>query len=350
MSGEKTEKPTPKKKKDLRKKAAAARSTDAGMAAGTVALLAVLPTLGSTLYTTLTHTTERALELAGTLDAQQAISLLTEAVVGVAAAVAVPALVVAAAAVAAQALVTRSKPNPYGLKPQFRKLNPKNGVKNLFSLNSLVEGGKGVVKLGVVGVAAYMALSAQVPLIISASDTLPGFLAAVGSAVMTLLAWCAVAAVLVGVADVIWQHKRFTKQSKMTKAEVKQEMKASDGDPVFKAARRSRQLAMSRNRMIAAVADADVVLVNPTHIAVALKYDPSLPAPKVVAKGAGVIADRIRAKAADCDVPVRRHVLLARALYASCKVGTFIPADLYDAVATILAALMAERQRKAGRT
>ena len=349
MSEEKTEAPTAKKKQDLRKKGSAARSADAGMAAGTVGLLLVLPTLASHMVGSLQATMTRALELSGTLDATQAVALLREELLAVASAVAVPLLAVGAAGVLGQALVTRSRPNPAGLRPKFQTLNPRQGIKRVWSVNSLVEAGKGAAKIGVVAAAAYGVWKTSLATMLAASGTVEGFMAAAGGSVTALLTRVAAAAVLVGAVDAAWQTKRFGKQSKMTKYEVKQEHKSSDGDPTLKAARRSRQLALGRNRMIEAVADADVVVVNPTHIAVAIKYDASMPAPRVLAKGAGHVADRIRARAGECEIPVRQHIPVARALYAGCKVGAFIPADLYDAVARVLAAVLDHPTRKASR-
>jgi flagellar biosynthetic protein FlhB len=131
----------------------------------------------------------------------------------------------------------------------------------------------------------------------------------------------------------------------MTLREFKEENKRTEGDPQVKAAIRSRQLQVSRSRMMAAVADADVVLVNPTHVAVALRYEPGKGAPRVVAKGAGALAARIRARAAEHNVPLVEDVPLARALHAACEVGAEIPEYLFTAVARVLAFVMALRRR-----
>jgi flagellar biosynthetic protein FlhB len=131
----------------------------------------------------------------------------------------------------------------------------------------------------------------------------------------------------------------------MTKREVRDENKNSDGDPLIKSQRRSRQLAMSRNRMIGAIAGSDVVLVNPTHIAIAIKYEPGRSAPRVVAKGAGNIALRIREKAEEERVPIVKDVPLARALHSSCQLGDEIPVELYNSVARVLAFVMALKAR-----
>ena len=131
----------------------------------------------------------------------------------------------------------------------------------------------------------------------------------------------------------------------MSKQEVKDENKSTEGDPLIKSQRRSRQLAMSRNRMIAAISGADVVLLNPTHIAVAIKYEPGKSAPRVVAKGAGTIAARIREEAEAKGVPMVRDIPLARALHAACELGQEIPVELYNAVARVLAFVMQLKAR-----
>jgi flagellar biosynthetic protein FlhB len=126
---------------------------------------------------------------------------------------------------------------------------------------------------------------------------------------------------------------------------VQDENKNSEGDPHIRAQRRSRQLAMSRNRMMAAVADSSVVLVNPTEYAVALRYEPGKSAPRVVAKGRGVIAARIRAEAEETSVPMVKDVPLTRALYAACDLGDEIPVEFYGTVATVLTFVAALTRR-----
>jgi flagellar biosynthetic protein FlhB len=130
------------------------------------------------------------------------------------------------------------------------------------------------------------------------------------------------------------------KELRMTKYEIQQEHKNSEGDPHVKAQRRATQMAMSRNRMMAEVADADVLLVNPTHVAVALKYEADRGAPRVVAKGADEVAAKLRERAAEARVPLVQDVPLARALHASCEIGQEVPAQLFTAVARVLAFVM----------
>jgi flagellar biosynthetic protein FlhB len=155
----------------------------------------------------------------------------------------------------------------------------------------------------------------------------------------------AIAGLVMAAADYAVQRRRMGKQTRMTKQEVKQEHKQTEGDPMLKGAIRSRQLAAARNRMMSDVPTADVVLVNPTHVAVALRYDAERGAPRVVARGAGVVATAIRERAGDAEVPLVRDVPLARALYTSTTVGQEIPAELFAAVAQVLAFVISRRSR-----
>lgn len=153
------------------------------------------------------------------------------------------------------------------------------------------------------------------------------------------------AGIALAIADVVVIMKRNKKKTRMSKFEIKQENKQQEGDPQLKGAIRSKQIAMSRNRMIADVASADVVLVNPTHVAVALRYEAGKGAPRVVAKGSGHVAARIREVAAEKRVPMVEDVPLARALHGACEIGQEVPADLFTAVAQVLAFVMALKRR-----
>ena len=168
-----------------------------------------------------------------------------------------------------------------------------------------------------------------------------------GGGAMSLLRTAVAAGLLLAAADVVVVIRRNRKKTRMSRQEIKDESKRSDGDPLLKGAIRSKQLAMSRNRMMAAIPTADVVLVNPTHVAVALRYEPGSGAPRVVAKGQGHVATRIRERATEHHVPMVADVPLARALHGACEVGDEIPEYLYTAVARVLAFVMALRRRGA---
>jgi flagellar biosynthesis protein FlhB len=153
------------------------------------------------------------------------------------------------------------------------------------------------------------------------------------------------AGLLMGIADYVYQFKKLRHSLKMTKQEIKDEYKNSEGDPRVKSAVRSRQMAMRRMRMMRDIATADVVLVNPTHVAVALKYETGRGAPRVVAKGAGAVAARIRAEAVKHRVPMVEDVQLARAIYRVCDIGQEIPHEIFMAVAKILAFVFSLKRR-----
>ncbi len=227
-------------------------------------------------------------------------------------------------------------------------LKPQSAVQRLVGRQAWWQGAKTLLKSLAVGAVLYTAIQAMVPLLI-VSGRLPigELLGRAASGTTNLLRLGIVAGILLAVLDAVVVLRRNRKQTRMTLREVKEEHKRTDGDPLVKGQIRSRQMAMSRNRMLAEVAKADVVLVNPTHVAVALRYEPGTGAPRVVAKGAGAVAARLRAVAAEHRVPMVEDVPLARALHATCELGQEIPAHLFTAVATVLAFVMSLRRRGA---
>jgi flagellar biosynthesis protein FlhB len=163
------------------------------------------------------------------------------------------------------------------------------------------------------------------------------------SAATGLMRDVALAGLVAAGADYAVARRRTGKQVRMSKKEIRDEHKQSEGDPMVRSAIRSRQLAAARNRMMAEVPQADVVLLNPTHIAVALRYDPAKGTPRVVAKGAGLVATRIRELAEASRVALVEDIPLARALHSGCEVGQEIPPQLYQAVAQVLAFVLSMR-------
>ncbi|NHC16364.1 EscU/YscU/HrcU family type III secretion system export apparatus switch protein, partial [Motilibacter deserti] len=171
-------------------------------------------------------------------------------------------------------------------------------------------------------------------------------LGTVGDTVVNLLRQAAMAGLVLAAADYAVVRHRINKGMRMSKQDIKDEYKQSEGDPHVKAQIRARQMAMSRNRMMADVANADVVLVNPTHIAVALRYDPAKGgAPRVIAKGAGALAAKIRGIADENRIPMVQDVPLARTLYKAVEIGGEVPPDLYNAVARVLAFVLSLKAR-----
>ena len=231
-------------------------------------------------------------------------------------------------------------------KGKYEQFNMITGVKRVFGTQALWQGVKALLKTAVVGVVLYVVIQGLMPVLTTAGGLpVAAVLEAAGGGTASLLQAAVAAGLALAVADIFVVQKRNRKRTRMTLKEVRDENKNTEGDPLIKSQRRSRQLAMSRNRMMAAVGDADVVLVNPTHVAVALKYEPGKSAPRVTAKGSGTIATRIREEAETKKVPMVRDIPLARALHGSCELGQEIPPDLYNAVARILAFVMALKSR-----
>ncbi|SDI82424.1 flagellar biosynthetic protein FlhB [Frankineae bacterium MT45] len=235
---------------------------------------------------------------------------------------------------------------PKALAPKFSRLNPLAGIKRMFGPHGWWAALKALLKTTVVGVVVYLSVRNLIPTLIGAGSlSLDTLVSTAISMALRVMRVAAAAGILMAVADYIVVRRRNNKSLKMTKQQVKEENKSADGNPQLKSAIRSKQIAMSRNRMMAAVASADVVIVNPTHVAVALKYDAEKGAPRVVAMGADYVAARIREQAEKHRVPMVADIPLARTLFQTCKIGGEIPPDLYKAVATVLAFIMTLKRR-----
>ena len=233
-------------------------------------------------------------------------------------------------------------------KPKYEHFDLVKGAGRLVGRQAMWEGAKALLKTGVVGVALWFAIQGAIPLL-AASGAMPvsSVLSTASGVVIAILETAIIAGIALGAVDVLVVTRRNRKHTMMTRQEIKDEAKSTEGDPQVRQQRRSRQIAMSRNRMMAAIAGADVVMLNPTHVAVALKYEPGRSAPRVVAKGAGEVAARIRERAVDNRVPMVQDIPLARALYKACEVGQEIPEELYTAVARVLAFVMSLKRRGA---
>ena len=248
-------------------------------------------------------------------------------------------LLVAIVAILAPALVSGFLFTFQALQPDFARLNPLSGLKRIFSWRGLIELGKALLKTLVIGgVAAWVVWAQRAEIVSLVGEAIEPGLTHLGALLgFTFLAIAAAFALIV-VIDVpfqIWNHGR---QLRMTKEEVRQELKETEGDPQIKARIRSLQREVARRRMMAEVPKADVVVTNPDHYAVALRYaERTMRAPRVVAKGSLLVAERIVELARENQVPVLRAPPLARALFAHAEVGREIPAGLYNAVAEVLA-------------
>jgi flagellar biosynthetic protein FlhB len=229
---------------------------------------------------------------------------------------------------------------PEALTPQWTRVNPASGLKRLLSMRGTVEAFKGLLKMGLVGGICYSTLRGGIEsgtLLQIMREPLSETISVVGSLIWTLGLRVSVVLMILAVADYAYQKYEFEKSMKMSLSEIKQEMKQSEGDPQLKAKVRQLQREMSKKRMMQDVPKADVVITNPTHFAVALLYEGGASAPKVVAKGQDEVAARIREIARENKVPLVENKPLARTLYSTVEIGREIPADLFEAVALVLA-------------
>ena len=214
-----------------------------------------------------------------------------------------------------------------------------NGIKRIFSPNSLVELLKAVAKIAIIVYAVYSYLIKNAPSIYLLYDiSLNQAIAQIGDLVINLGFRICIFYGLIAAVDYIYQKFKFKKDMKMTKQEVKDEYKNQEGDPAVKSKQRQRMMEASRRRMMQALPQADVVITNPTHYAVAIKYDPELyDAPYVLAKGADYLAQKIKETAREHHIEIVENKPLARMLYANVEVGGIVPPELYQAVAEVLA-------------
>lgn len=227
---------------------------------------------------------------------------------------------------------------PKALVPDFKRMDPIAGFGRMFSWNSLMELGKAILKACLVGgVAALLIWGEREEIFGLFGEPLEAAVAHAGKLIVFSFLMLVAALILVVAADVPFQLWQYFDKLKMTKEEVKQEMKEMMGDPHIKGRIRSLQMQAARRRMMAAVPQANVIVTNPTHYAVALSYKMGMSAPKVVAKGAGAIALKIRELAAEHAVPIMEAPPLARALYKHAELDSEIPSALYNAVAEVLA-------------
>ncbi|HEX2999312.1 MAG TPA: flagellar biosynthesis protein FlhB [Armatimonadota bacterium] len=341
MAGERTEAATPKRRQDARRRGQVARSQDLtaalSLAAGLGALFAGRGLLWGSL--------ERGMRLAfadlahSDLVMQSLSSWMTPIVQQGFIAMAPVCLVAAGAGVLAQVAQVGPLISSQGLQFDANRINPLAGIKRMVTRRTAMEVAKGLGKCTLIGYMIYRWILRDKESLISLG-AMPA-----AQSVDTFVSLCAQLAMricllffILGVADYFYQRREHEQSLRMTRQEVKEEFREQDGDPQLKARVRSIQRQMAQHRMMQDVPTADVVVTNPTRIAVALKYDPErAPAPIVVAKGQRLLAQRIREIAREHGVPIVENRPLARSLYRSVPVGKMIPEQLYRAAAELLA-------------
>jgi flagellar biosynthetic protein FlhB len=339
--GEKTEKPTPDRIKKARKEGQIPRTQELGTWLGAAAASVLLPMLVGNAFDEAQELFLQIGAVAEEPETSALTALMGQALIAFLTTVlpmALALMLVGTLASAAQGGVTLATK---GMKPTLKKLNPLPGIKRMFGTQGLWESVKAVIKTVALAV-VIITTSDKAQELVSASGALPlsRITSVFADSAVLMFRVVGITGLVIAVADYIVVRKKMMTQLKMSHTEIKQEHKQSEGDPHVKAQRRATQMAMSRGRMMSEVADADVLLVNPTHVAVALKYDPAKGAPRVVAKGAGEVAARLRAMAEEKRVPMVQDIPLARALHSSCDIGQEVPAQLFTAVARVLAFVM----------
>jgi len=224
------------------------------------------------------------------------------------------------------------------LRPDLEKIDPVQGAKRIFSKRSLETLVRDMIKIIVVGWIGYSSLRKIIPHIMEMTDYSVGqVFAFAGSSVFSVAMKILIGYVVIAVLDYAFQRWDYERSIMMTKQEVREELKQTEGDPLLRARIRTVQREMARRRMMEEVPKAEVVITNPTEIAVALAYGEDMPAPVVVAKGRRLIAEKIRSIAEEAGVPIVENVVLAQALFKAVDIGQAIPPDLYTAVAEVLA-------------
>ena len=232
------------------------------------------------------------------------------------------------------------------LQPEFSKLDPLKGLKNLLSLRSGVEFVKNILKMGIISLVSYQVIGGEIKNCLPLGEqSVWGIMIYLGTISYKILITTCWVLVLLAILDYLYQRWEYEKGMRMSRQEIKDEFKNSEGNPAIKGRIRRLQREMARKRMMAAVPTADVVITNPTHLAVALKYDQKKSAPYVVAKGAGLIAQRIREVARENNIPLVEDKPLAQVLYKVVKVEELIPENLYRSVAEVLAYVYSLRRK-----
>lgn len=243
------------------------------------------------------------------------------------------------AAILIESLQTQGASSIDPLSPKLERINPLEGFKRMFGIQGLFELVKSLLKIIIVFWIAWSTASKELPFVVGLINAHPWEALAVGGSIAFNMAIrVSLFYIFIALLDYMYRRWEFMKNMRMTKQEIKEEYKRLEGDPHVKQRMRDLQRAMSNNRMMSSVPQADVVVTNPTHLAVAISYQaPKMKAPKLLAKGRFELAEQIKAIAEKNEVPIVENEELARAIYRSAKIGGEIPGELYQAVAEVLA-------------
>ncbi len=339
--GERTESATPKRREEARKKGQVAQSKEVVSVFVLFSSLGVMFFLGSDIFSRLMGLMQEMIQKMGTLavDQTSAPALLAEILWQMATILLPFMLTIAAAGVTANLVQFGFIFTGETIVPKVSRLNPINGIKKMVSLRSLVDLTKAIFKVVVLGGIGFLMIRAVVKTIPSLMQMeCPDILLFVSSTSFKICFYTCLALILMAGLDYGFQRWQHEKDLKMTKQEIKDEAKQREGDPLVKARIRSVQREMAQRRMMEEIPKADVIITNPTHLAIALRYNADeMMAPQVVAKGAGFVAERIKKVAREISIPIIENKSLAQTLYRTVEIGDFIPVNLYRAVAELLA-------------
>ncbi|MDU4588903.1 MULTISPECIES: fused FliR family export protein/FlhB family type III secretion system protein [Clostridium] len=344
-SDDKTEEATPKKKSDSRKKGQIARSKDVSVALTMVVCTIAVSACWNMMINGFKEVMIYFLQLP-TLDNFDKLSLTgisITVIMRVAYGLLPIALPIMVGGIIASLMQTGFLITGEPLKPSFGKLNPLSGIKNMISKRSLVDLCKNLIVISIVSIIAYRYISSNYQQIISMSNIyLPSLNVEIKNLVLGIFKQICIVLIVIAAIDYFVQFKMHNQDLKMSKQEVKEEYKQQEGDPQLKGKIKQKQREMSRQRMMQSVSDATVVITNPTHLAIALKYEEGtdMEAPKVLAKGADYLALKIKSIAKENEIPIIENKPLARMMYDKVEIDNDIPPELYQGVAEILAIVM----------
>lgn len=345
--GEKTEQATDKKLRDARKEGQVAKSKEIGNAFGLLSLFLVLKLyvgyMGNNFlagfYNVYSQIPDYIKLYDGEIPVTNIQAVFANAILDMLVIMGPVLLIAVIVAFVCDVAQVRWQPTGKPLHPKFSKLNPLKGFKKIFSKDSIMELIKSVFKVGLIAYVVYSYLEDKFNYIYLLYDIgLNQAISLIGELVIDLGIRVSAVYLLIGFMDFVYQKYKFKQDMKMTKQEVKDEYKDQEGDPQIKGKQKQRMREASQRRMMQKLPEADVVITNPTHYAVAIKYDPDkYEAPLVLAKGEDYLAQKIKDAAKEHHIEIVENKPLARMLYANVEVGELIPPELYQAVAEVLA-------------
>ena len=349
-SGEKTEQATPKKRQDAREKGEVAKSRELPSVAVLLASLLTFVFFGSYMYNHIKMIMKNSFSLpfSREMNVLDFIDFAREAIVSFLVSLGPLLAMIVVAAIFSNIIQVGFMLSGKSIMPKLSKLDPIKGFGRLFSKQSVMELLKTLFKLVIVSSIGYFTIRNEMKNIYLLGDMeLDSIVVYATVTTFKLFVRCTLAMIVIVIMDYAFQKYEFENKLKMTKQEVKDEHKNTEGDPQVKSRIRSIQAEMARKRMMQEVPNADVIITNPTRLAIAIKYDESaMNAPKLIAKGAGEIAKKIRELAQKHDIPIVENKELARSMYSQVEIDQEVPASLYQAVAEVLAYIYKLKAKK----